>query len=365
MAISGNTHCSRRRQRPLKRKSLDWKPLRRIASVLCLTTLFAGCSDSRLENRLNDYVERLERVLEQTGSEYSEIPFPTFPAAKELYLEGPELNIDLFEFLKLGACEIQGVVAEKNSSLGKFAAESIVLYQDVQFVLMANECIVELDDPDLKKTLIEARQTKLGSLDLLLWNAIFAGPEYRTFWTQNRGGYPQEIESRLVYALSTIEQQADVILQGKLDEFDPNEFEEALEVLRSGEAADLLLSWHQVANALSFASSVLQNRLAARPLCFKDMRNPKAEIFRNVVLEKFVGGIQKDVAVMNQRYYDVVQPLQTLEAKFQDIETESYRAFRHERDQLFAHGFQAVKGHVAAIEPLMVQCGFLPGSSDE
>ena len=288
----------------------------------------------------------------------------SLPTKRDVALDVPVLDIDLIEFLKLGDCQLQSVIAEKNSSLGRFASASIALRQDIDFILLADRCLVKIEDPELQQTLSSAVEHKLKYLDVMLWNAIIAGSEYREFWANTRALYPHISESELQGALNQLQFQASLVLtRGDLSEFDPQAFEQALEVLRSGEAGALLSSWTDVAIELDQASQVVEDRAKRRPLCFKDMRSQNAEYFRNVVLERFVSGIQKDIAVINQRYYDLVLPVQELEQLFVHVETKQYKAYRQARDSVFVQGLNAVKRHVDALQPLMVQCGFIPNAS--
>lgn len=364
MAIFDNFHCSPRKPKRLKRKLLKWRqrpPTRvwHVVPFLTITLLYA-CGGNPFEADLADYTVRLERVLEQPPAPPQAASLPAFPAKKRLFLEVQGSHIDLLDFLRLGHCQLQAVVAEKNSSLGKLAVESVVLQQEVSFLAVIDQCLAQLDNAELRATLLAAREQKRADLDKILWNALFAGREMRQFWSRQSSDHPHTVESRLQYALSTLQQQTEAVRQRRFEDFKPAEFEAALQVLRSGEGAALLHSWHLVAKHLPRATSVAERRVQGKPLCFEDMRNPKAEYFRNVVLNEFVAGLQKDIAILNQRYFDVLVPLQALEAEFTQVETEAYRQFRHHRDERFKAGLEAVQRHVAAIQPLMVQCGFIP-----
>jgi hypothetical protein len=264
------------------------------------------------------------------------------------------------EFLQLGDCQLQGVVAEKNSSLGRLAEASIVLRQDVEFILLAEQCLSVMERPELIATIQAATEQKKRNLRVRLWNAVIASQEYRAFWTAGKMEYPYVAESSLQGSLSVLHTQVKLLLSQEFESFDANQFEEALRTLRSGEAAALSQSWLIVSRVLEQATKVLKARAARRPLCYQGMRNQQAEYFRNVVLNQFVGSVQKDLAVLNQRYYDVVVPVQAMELLFADVETKAYRQYRLARDRAFIHGIDTVKNHVDAIQPLMMQCGFLP-----
>jgi hypothetical protein len=330
--------------------------------VVLLIAALGACSDHRLANDLEVYEEKLARVLEQPQVTLPGLVRPQLPARRELQHQLQPINIDLLDFLQMGGCELQQAVAEKNSSLGKFAANSVLLAQDVRFIELSSRCIEQLPaESELGKKLQLAVLQKQRELQLRTWNALFAGPEYREFWQANLNDYPDQIDSRTEFALQDLSRITSNLALGRVADF--TAFEAALEVLRGGEGGALVESWRLVDEHLNQASAILLARYERRPLCFADMANPKADIFRNVVLQNFIASIQKDVAILNRRYYDVILPLQALETQFQSIETADYRLFRQRRDKLLETARGSVEEHVAALRPLMMQCGFLPESN--
>lgn len=373
MAIFETILCLPQKLKPSNLRLPRWKSrghkflpgLRWLWGLLITCGLLTACSQPSLEGHLTDYAQRLARVLDQDLPEQPALTLLAFPGKREMRKPLPQTDIDLFEFLKLGNCELQGVIADKNSSLGRFAPESRALQQDIDFILLSETCLTQIDDQDLINTLTAARDEKLAALPVRLMHATLAGPEFRALWTSSDVAYPHVAESRLQGALSVIQTQSDIVLsQQDLQAFDIEALERALEVLRTGEAGALLANFQITAHHLALGTEVVKARAARRPLCFEGMRGQQAEFFRNVVLEKFVAGIQRDMAVLNQRYYEVIGPLQQLEQRFTDAETESYKAYREQRDAAFAQGLAAVKNHVDALQPLMLQCGFIPNTSD-
>ena len=329
-------------------------------ALLMMSLCLYACDQSGLASDVEQYARTLARVLDQPMGEAELISRPKFPQIRELHQEIEPINIDLLDFLQLGECELQQVVAEQNSSLGKFAAESQLLARDVLFIQLVDQCIARLpDESELVQTLEQARVDKQRSLGKRLWNAILAGPEYRLFWQVDLTDYPQRFDSRVEFALQQIDKSVTEIMAGR--QTDWGSMEDSLEVLRNGEGGALLESWRVVAMQLDLATEVLKARATRRPLCFADMVNPKAEIFRTVVLDTFVGGVQRDLAVLNRRYYDLLVPMRNIERQLEHEETEGYQRFRQQRDKLLEHARGSVKAHVAALQPLMVQCGFLPG----
>ena len=341
-----------------------FKPTGQVFLLLVMCFL-GGCEPAGLESDLKQYNNRLARVLEQPLVEGEAIQRLVFPRVRLLQQPIEPIKVDLLDFLQLGDCELQQVVAEKNSSLGRFAPTSRLLAQDVLFISLAEACRQKLAaDGDLTALLQAAVAEKRRTLGKRLWNATLAGPEYRLFWQIDLANYPEQIDSRVDPALRDIESVVVALGEDQWDA-DLQVLEVALEVLRNGEAGALVESWRHVATSLAGANRLLQARAARRPLCFPGMSNPKADIFHNIVLRDFIQGIQGDVAILNRRYYDIVIPIRRIEEMFRDVETQDYRRFRLDRDRLLETARGSVALHVAALEPLMVQCGFLPGVSHE
>ena len=329
-----------------------------------LTLCLFACSRTGLTFDVERYAVSLARVLDQPIGDANVVSRPKLPKVRELHQEIEPINIDLLDFLQLGECELQQVVAEQNSSLGRFAAESRLLALDVLFIQLASQCIARLSaESELAKTLEQARVEKRRNLGKRLWNAILAGPEYRLFWQVELADYPERFDSRVEFALQQLDTSITDIMMGR--ETDWRSMEHSLEVLRNGEGGALLESWRVVSMQLDLATEVLKARAVRRPLCFADMVNPKAEIFRTVVLDTFVGGVQGDLAVLNRRYYDLLVPIRNIERQLEHVETESYQRFRQQRDKMLEAARASVTAHVAALRPLMVQCGFLPQPIEE
>lgn len=333
-------------------------------AVALIAGVLVSCSEQKVSSHLVSYGTKLERVLDQPLPVQPDRKRAQFPDERSLQLEIAPLNIDLLDFLELGGCELQQVVAERNTSLGKFAADSVLLVQDIRFIALSRACLEQLPpDAELAATLMSAVKQKQLDMDKRIWNAIFAGPEYREFWHINLDQYPQDIDSRVEFALQNL---LTLVVDLRLGhEADLAQFESSLEVLRNGEAGALLESWRLVGQYLDQASELLRDRFERRPLCFPEMVSPDSEIFRNVVMQEFIGGIQRDAAILNRRYFDVILPLQQLEAQLQSVEPDAYRAFRMDRDQMLQVSKRSLENHVAALRPLMMQCGFLPESNND
>lgn len=333
-----------------------------LAILLPALTLLQGCSQETFEAQLEDYGAKLARVLEQDVSEPAQVEWQRLPRTRELRLTFDEASINLLEFIQLMECDLNALVADHNSSLGRQATSSQQLIYQLKFLASVQRCIPKIQDqhPELAETLTSVSLKKQQQLPGYIWQATLGGTEFRSFWQPGTGqDYSAAELSEVDLALTRLERLVVKWLKGEY-EVDPAELETLLGKVRQGDGGRLLLAWLQVENRLDNATAVLRARGDDRPLCYPGMRTQQADIFRNVVLQDFVGAIQPVVARMNRRYYNGYQLVQSLESRLIAAEPAAYQAWRLQRDERMSSARNSVAGHVAALEPLMAQCGFLP-----
>jgi hypothetical protein len=325
-------------------------------------TLLQGCSQETFEAQLEDYSAKLARVLAQDVSEPAQVEWQRLPRTRELRLTFDETSINLLEFIQLMECDLNALVADHNSSLGRQATSSQQLIYQLKFLASVQRCIprIQSEHPELAETLSSVSLTKQQQLPGYIWQATLGGTEFRSFWQPGTGQDYTAVElSEVDLALARLQHLVEQWLRGEY-EVDPTELESLLGKVRQGDGGRLMLAWLQVENNLDKATAVLRARGESQPLCYPAMRTQQADIFRNVVQQDFVGAIQPVVARMNRRYYNGYQLVQSLESALTTAEPGAYRAWRLQRDERMSTSRDSVAEHVAALEPLMAQCGFLP-----
>ena len=93
-------------------------------------------------------------------------------------------SIDLLDFFSLSPCELQLIIARRNSALGKVALESQNLINDVLFLDKAEQCLDRLSSKDqaLREKIQKAISDKKSNLSNTVARATLGGPEYREMW---------------------------------------------------------------------------------------------------------------------------------------------------------------------------------------
>jgi len=331
--------------------------------------LLTGCSGgSALDQNLDDYLLRLARSLEQTPLLAAEAIDPNLnlPRPRALQIPLATASLNLLEFVELSQCELHRVIAARNSSLGKLAVPSQDLLQQLDFLKHVDSCLALIteDNPELAEKLRSAAADKQQALPTYLWRATLGGKEFRAFWSRdlNDSDYPNNADSRTDFALTRLNQITQDILDGDYD-VDAIEFHDALAVLRNSEGGALLHGWSRTQRAMDNARQLMVARLNRQPLCYPNMVNSQARIFRTVITDYFVNQVQPIIAELNRRYYDIMPRVRELEMRLSGVEPQAYRDYRQQRDALLSQEHDSVAQHIRAAAPLLEQCGFLPTAS--
>lgn len=337
-----------------------------LLALIALT--LSGCARSGPEGDLDEYVQKLERVLEQGVHPLSGREVPKLPDGRELRREFDSGAIDIVEFLQIDRCELQQLVAERNSSLGKLAGPSQRLVYEVNFLGAGVACLDAIgeDYPELADALAEVLASKRERLPALIWQGTLGGEEFRRFWRFGNQSLPQRFDSdgSLLLALGNLTSDVERWLAGDY-RIESARLESQLETIGRGNGGVQIRAWMLLANKLDVASTIMRDRLARRPLCFEGMHPPAANIFDRVVRDVFIGKIQPWAARLNSRYYEVFPPVRRLEMLLADGEPGAYSVWRQTRDRQLAYATAALARHAEALGPLFDQCELGPAGMRE
>ena len=328
----------------------------RLFVVLAALLLVSSCADDSAMP-LEDYAVRLARVLDVDLPPATDSQRYPLPRVRDLRVESAADRVDILDFLAMGDCRLQAVVAEKNSSLGRVADESGQLKLDLDFLRHGEACAAMLtaEEPALADELrrvIRLKQTRLASR---IWQATLGGAEFRRFWHSD---YSATIDPRTLQAIQALALDISRWLQGDYSDYD--DLDQLLGIIGEGSGGGMLRAWEELGGGLQRATLAVKTFSAKRPLCYDGMQTPEADIFRRVVMKFFVGEIQKTVAGLNRTTHELMPVIHDLENRLSVAEPAAYTDWRGERDAMIEAARLAMVAHVGALEPLMVQCGFLP-----
>ena len=319
-----------------------------------------GCGAGGPEEDYRQYLTRLARTLAVAPVAPEQTAIPAPPPARDLRLDLAPGNIGALDFLALSGCAVQITIGKRNSSLGRMARPSQRLLLDLEFLLLAPECIAyqrRTGEEALAATLEEAWELKREQLPAQIFNATLGGSEYRAFWRTGApaADYPAATGSALITTLEELNGHARRWLQGDFTA-DNQGVELLLGKIAGGDGGTLLRALAAQAGALAAADRILVARMAGGPLCGPGRRPPAADILDNVVRRFFIGAIQPRAAALNRRYHELLPPVTELERLLDPALPAAYRAWRRQRDAQFAMLAEAPRRHVQTLLAIQAPC---------
>jgi hypothetical protein len=347
-------------------------PLARLFISGVMVFLLAGCnpfSDAR--PMMDEYVERVGRVL-GVESGLSEIPAAEqMPRRRNRVLPMPDLELGMLDFLSLYGCELQYVVGEKNSVMGKVMQPLNRLRYEVRFIRTAGECLEAVEDEELQKVLKQAIASKRESLPIAIWNATWGVEEMETLFTLAKGEYPVGAKDSLSdlardarqlnkAVAAFLEQNLDVDLGfwGKVHQRWQAEYR----------AGQLINSALLVTTRLGDATRLIRQRLEGRPLCLNGKPNNQSDIVQGMFFSLYIGKIQPYLADLRRARTDLIEPLSELAAMQADVMPEHFRSWFQTalalegRESVWASLDASVESHTKSWQALLEQCGLRPGA---
>ncbi|AOY90207.1 hypothetical protein BKP64_08145 [Marinobacter salinus] len=346
--------------------------MRMLAPGLAMMIL-TGCNPfSEARPMMDEYVERVARVLEIEPRFSDPAPVSRIPRRRERVLPIPELEMGMLDFLSLYGCELQRVVGEKNSVMGKFMQPLNRLRYEVDFINAARECLPEVEDEELTEALESAIKSKRESLPIAIWNATWGVEEVESLFTLAKGAYPVAPEgnpvSDLVIELRQLNNAVATLLGGNLDTsltFAGNVHQRWQAEHRAGQ---LLNSASLLTARLNDATALIRQRVEGRPLCLNEKPNSQSDIVQSMFFSIYIEKIQPYMSEVQQARAALIEPLATLA----EIQEQTMPAVfepwfgrhlsRTARGSLWRELDEAMMRHTRNWQKLLEHCGLRPGA---
>ena len=341
-----------------------WFPL----SLWLMASLLSGCSAS-VQDHLQDYQQRLQRVLETDPVSAGTAQRVARLAVIHNALPLPQADINLLELFSLNQCRIAQAVAQKNSGLGKVAAASQTLVQELAILRDGPDCVQQLQavDAALAAKLQRALQDKYQQRLHYWWNAWLSGQEWQQFVASAAAplawGQPQA--AHIPHTLAALD---DALLQGQRiaagDFQPPVGLETQLQQLLLGETLGRwLASQYLLTNTLQQAAALLEQRLALRPLCPTGQPTPQAKILHNVFGRIYAAQVQPYLSLTDRLGNELSDRLGQMTALLNEPPPPAFRQWL----QSVSAARQAFKAanlrHVRAWQAALRQCGLMPAAA--
>ncbi|MBW0149524.1 DUF3080 domain-containing protein [Marinobacter sp. CAU 1620] len=321
---------------------------------------------------MDEYVERVARVLDSEPELTAIEPPSQIPRRRNRVLTMPELDMGMLDFLSLYGCELQFVVGEKNSVMGKVMQPLNRLRYELRFIEAAQDCLPETEDEDLVEALQEAIDSKRESLPIAIWNATWGVEEVETLFTLAKGYYPVSPEGNPVSDLALdaeeLNQTVAALRSGTLEV--SLEFAGSVQQRWQAEyrAGQLLNSAALLKSRLDDATALIQRRIGGRPLCLNGKPNNQSEIVQGMFFSVYIEKIQPYMSGVGRARMALIEPLAALAEEQRSVMPPAFEVWyrRHlsqdSERSLWRELDEAMSRHTKAWQTLLEQCGLRPGA---
>lgn len=345
--------------------------------LLCATFLaltLVGCdSFSEAEPMMAEYLDRLGRVLDTSPAEIGSLTAAMpLPRRRERLLVMPELGLGMLDFLSLYRCELQYVVGEKNSVMGRVMQPVNRLRYEIRFIRAAEDCLPEIEDPELRRTVQAAAASKRNSLPLAVWNATWGTEEIERLLTLSKGYYPVAEGSGVISDLVLDLGQLNGIVESLNDERLGASLADLGAIHQRWQAefraGQLINSARLLIATLNAGTQTLQARLDERPLCLNGKPNNQSTIVRNFFFGIYIEKVQPYMSDVSRARHQLIGELARLAEQQSSVMPESFRPWyqrylsENSQSSLWKELDEAVARHTRHWQELLGQCGLRPGA---
>ncbi|SIS61861.1 DUF3080 family protein [Neptunomonas antarctica] len=350
---------------------------------LAALLFLSACSRvSEEQTLMQTYANRVAYVLDEPPQWNTEqLTIPALPAQRQRFQKATDISEGLLDVLDLGRCDLLSLIASRNSSLGKLAAPSQRLSYEIQFYVKIRQCLtLAVNDPtievDLKKRIEKIVTIKRDNMPLIVWNALYTGKEIDASLAMNQPPLPF-IQSDHTATLQALKKLSFIVSSV----FHPTETTEkslfvnlnSLEknyesIYRDPLGTPLLKSLVLLETTFNSVSDSIDNRLARRAMCFDNMRNPQADVLKNVFLEYYAHQIQPYMAQVQRigyEWFSTHEKMLSFLSVPEEIKKYTDQVFMTDTDiSVWKRYISARNRHTEAWHRILTQCNLMPSLSD-
>ncbi len=352
---------------------------RLFASAATLLAVTAACSDANDPRAmLADYLSRIENVTEASADSAFESSLLSYPDRRDRRLALADVRIGMLEFLGLIRCDLQQIVGERNSSLGKVMPVSQQLIYEHRLLVSARQCRRQLVEKnsnlfELQQTLDEIVRIKSAELPKAYWNATFGSPEFEQMFSL--AASPLRIDAvgrangdigRALAHLANLDNR----LGEETLALESAGLEGHYKALTSRRmAGELLGALDLLRFHLDAASRAIETRLERRPVCYNGLPNSRARILENVFRKYYVAQVQPYLSQVHRQTRAWLEPINRLAETQRAQMTPAFAAYFEAQlsleaaDALWARYERSLHRHTKAWQTVLGQCGLMPGKS--
>lgn len=321
---------------------------------LLLMSLVA-CTDYNGDKALQNYQQRLERVLDISQKNSTLPNAASLAAQRDLKQPLPDIRLDLTDAYATRRCSLDTLIGERNSSLGKVYSASKQLSYELRFLNQLQRCLEQSwDDTTLLSQLQQVYQQKQRSIDIAFNNMLLTDDTLRKELLGVRKALPLQAApgfSETWQALTELNQLRQFIAQQNWHSASQIDIEQQLQLLyRYNFIGRLQYSLRTASHQLAQLNQLTETK-AASALCPQQRDSEQLHILANVFSKYFVGEIQLYTSELS-RYQQQLWPL--LQKLYQDTELNTPLTLRFE--YTFGEMRTELSRHVKWWQALNNQC---------
>lgn len=342
----------------------------RLAILIALVSLLSACDPfSTPESMMDTYTSRLAYVLDADVEPITAISIEALPRPRDRRVEIEQLDISMLAFLSLYGCELQVVVAERNSILGRVMTPLNELRYQLRFIDKAQQCLPMLEDDSLRQQLTLAIQHKRERLSAYFWNAIWSDEPMTVLLTRSKGLFSLKDNEQV----SVLNEQLDTLirLSQQLDTInDETAFEDVVDIQQNWVfnplAGQLVNSASLLIRTLNHGSELMQQRIENKPLCYQHKPNTQSENLKGLFFSVYIGRVQPYLAKTAQAGEQVFSRLQQLAGQQGAVMPEGFKLYYQNVLTVERAGTvwqqldDAIRLHTRRWQQLFSQCGMQP-----
>ncbi|MCW8347495.1 DUF3080 domain-containing protein [Vibrio sp. ZSDZ65] len=336
--------------------------IKRCALLIVSTVSVAGCFQSNAQGDLfSDYQHRIASVQQQPVAIVPDVSLVSLPDKRDIFLTIPVTTLGIVQTYQLRKCGLFGLVAEKNSSLGKVQDEFRYFDYQLQLIVGLEACLAsDSIDSDLKSELQAILDSKYHYLPYYFSNLVLSSDAMRS--QLNSDGWVVLNASRTaVYvqpALEKLNQVSDYILGVQAGTSSALEMPEPLmayqEVLEKQRVVGNLLFSLKASTAWLNAITLQLKEHDSGIVCGPGRDMTRFRYLVNVFNQQFIARVQPYLAFISSEYQVIARDISVIDS--------ALLAGNHDMSHYPTHAIYqqftiATQSHVRYWKALFQRCG--------
>lgn len=342
-----------------------------------IALLACGCAP-QADDLLADYRARVQRAAGAHAGNPVYPDVPAYPSHRDRAVAIPEVRGSVWELLfDLPDCELDHLVSERNSILGRYWPATSRFDYELRFRLRLDRCRARLgrqepadeEQREFLARLDEIDAAKRDVLPAVWWALSYDSPEFEQAFSPAASPLPPEAPGRRQAALAALEhlQGLSALLDAPADGLALAPLERALQQLaQSRYGGGLLRSLALLTGELDATSTALEHAAAAA-VCPQNRPTPRGRVLHRVFNRYYAGKVQPYFAEVQRggrAWLDAHARLLDRQRVAWPPAFERFRgrALDDGPDSLWQRWSAARVRHVEAWQRVLRQCALMPGT---